>query len=145
MLELTITSAPAVKPQILLQRSIAWPGYTTASIIGKAPRSLICCNATASWLFGERSFRPSCLRWASHQQKKLSASGACWFWVLGLAWQVCEGDRAFTVVMAHTYNDVITMISGFLTSVIQFPPTTPTYRGTPYVDYWFLPSSTPAF
>ena len=35
------------------------------------------------------------------------------------------------------------MISGFLTSVI-FPPTTPAYRGTPYVDYWFLPSSTPA-
>ena len=37
------------------------------------------------------------------------------------------------------------MISGFLTSVISFPPTTPAYRGTPYVDYWFLPSSTPAF
>ena len=36
------------------------------------------------------------------------------------------------------------MISGFLTSVIS-SPTTPAYRGTPYVDYWFLPSSTPAF
>ena len=37
------------------------------------------------------------------------------------------------------------MISGFLTSVISSLPTTPAYRGTPYVDYWFLPSSTPAF
>ena len=36
------------------------------------------------------------------------------------------------------------MISGFLTSVISsLRP--PAYRGTPYVDYWFLPSSTPAF
>ena len=45
--------------QILLQWSIAW-SISPRSIIGKAPRSLICCNATASWLFGEKSFRPSC-------------------------------------------------------------------------------------
>ena len=53
--------APGSEAQILLQRSIAWR-ISPRSIIGKAPRSLICCNATASWLFGEKSFRPSCLR-----------------------------------------------------------------------------------
>lgn len=34
----------------------------TIEAVRKAPRSLICCNATASWLLGEKSFRPSCLR-----------------------------------------------------------------------------------
>ena len=29
------------------------------------------------------------------------------------------------------------MISGFPDVRYQFPPTTPAYRGTPYVDYWF--------
>ena len=37
------------------------------------------------------------------------------------------------------------MISWFSDVVISSPPTTPAYRGTPCVDYWFLPSSTPAF
>ena len=52
MLELTITSARAVKPRYCRKRSI-YRRYHHWSIIGKAPRSLICCNATASWLFGE--------------------------------------------------------------------------------------------
>ena len=57
MLERSITgSARQVIAQILLQRSIAWR-ISPRSIMSKAPRSLICCNATASWLFGEKSFR----------------------------------------------------------------------------------------
>ena len=82
MLELTITSARQCKPQILLQRSIAWR-ISPRSIIGKAPRSLICCNATASWL-SERSLsgQAACGRHPANG-KKLVASGACWFefWV----------------------------------------------------------------
>ena len=45
---------PGSEAQILLQRSIAWR-ISPRSIIGKAPRSLICCNATASWLPREKS------------------------------------------------------------------------------------------
>ena len=61
MLRTDHNQRPAVKPRYLLQRSIAWR-ISPRSIIGKAPRSLICCNATASWLFGEKSFRPSFLQ-----------------------------------------------------------------------------------
>ena len=60
---------PAVKPRYCCNGRLP-DGYLPRSIIGKAPRSLICCNATASWLFGEKSFRPSCLRWASHQRER---------------------------------------------------------------------------
>ena len=59
MLELTSNQRPAVKPDIAATVDCL---TDITTIIGKAPRSLICCNATASWLFGEKSFRPSCLR-----------------------------------------------------------------------------------
>ena len=36
------------------------------------------------------------------------------------------------------------MISGFWRP-LSSSPTTPAYRERLYVDYWFLPSSTPAF
>ena len=88
---------PAVKPRILLQWSIAWR-ISPRSIIGKAPRSLICCNATASWLFRREVFRPSCLRVASCTNGKEAGSvSRLLIWVLGLAWQVCEGDWVISV------------------------------------------------
>ena len=86
----------------------------TRSIIGKAPRSPICCNATASWLFGEKSFRPTACGRHPTSGKEAGSVRRLLIWVLGLAWQVCEGDR----VIDTAYNDVITMIS-VLTSVIS--------------------------
>ena len=69
MPELTITSARQWKAQILLQRSIAWR-ISPRSIIGKAPRSLICCNATASWLFERSPSGQAVCGRASHQRER---------------------------------------------------------------------------
>ena len=53
--------APGSEAQILLQRSIAWR-ISPRSIIGKAPRSLICCNASIL-TFRREVFQVSCLQW----------------------------------------------------------------------------------
>ena len=65
---------------MLLQRSIAWR-ISPRSIIGKAPRSLICCNATASWL-SERSLsgQAACGRHPTNG-KKLVVNLLIWVWV----------------------------------------------------------------
>ena len=91
MPELTITSACV--PQLPL-------GYCNgrlpdlisprSRIIGKALRSLICCNATASWLF-ERSLSGQAARGRHPTNGKEAGSvRRLLIWVLGLAWQVCE-------------------------------------------------------
>ena len=52
---------PAVKPRYCCNGRLPDRDITDQSWVN-AMRSLICCNTTASWLFGEKSFRPSCLR-----------------------------------------------------------------------------------
>ena len=79
-----LNQRPAVSFLILLQRSIAWR-ISPRSIIGKAPRSLICCNATASWL-SERSLSVLLLAWViSPTERSWVASGCLLIWVFGLA------------------------------------------------------------
>ena len=124
---------PGRKPA-LLQRSIAWR-ISPRSIIGKAPRSLICCTP-ASWL-GEKS-SGRCFAGIPPTGKKLRPAPVDLSF--GLAWQTV---RVIGVISKNIYNDVITMISSFWRPLSA--PTTPAYRGTPYVDYWFLPSSTRFF
>ena len=51
---------PAVKPRYCCSGRLPDGYHHDQSWV--SIRSLICCNATASWLFGEKSFRPSCLR-----------------------------------------------------------------------------------
>ena len=83
---------PAVKPRYCCNGRFAWR-ISPRSIIGKAPRSLICCNATASWLFGERKSLNKLLAVSIHQREEAGSVRRLLIWVLGLAWQVCEGDQ----------------------------------------------------
>ena len=68
-------------------------GYHHDQSVGKAPRSLICCNASVP-TFRREVFQAKLLAVGIPPTgKKLVASGACWF-EFCLAWQVCEGDRS---------------------------------------------------
>ena len=139
MLELTITSARQWSPDIAATVDCLTDIYDQCR---QRHARLICCNATASIPdFSEREvfqvFFSGILARENGSVRRL----LIWVWV-----QRDKFARVIGVISKwlSAYNDVITMISGFLTSV-SVPPTTPAYRGTPYVDYWFLPSSTPAF
>ena len=137
MLELTITSARQWSPDIAATVG-AWR-ISPRSIIGKAPRSLI-CNATASWLFRRSlSGQAACGRHPTNGKEAGSVRR------LLVRFQVCSRVRWSDWSLVTIARDgVITMISGFLTSVISsLRPRQ--HSQTPYVDYWFLPSSTPAF
>ena len=92
MLELTITSARQWSPDIAA--TVDCLTDITTINHGGAPRPLICCNATASWLFGEKSSGQAACGRHPTNGKEACASGRLLIWVLGLAWQVCEGDRS---------------------------------------------------
>ena len=133
-----ITSARQWSPDIAATVG-AWR-ISPRSIIGKAPRSLICCNATASD-FSEKSFSGQAACDARHPAngKKLVASGACWFEFCGFSvTRICEGDRV-SGNSSH-FPDVITMISGFLTSVISSLRPRQHIERTLIIDFY-----TPAF
>ena len=89
MLELTITSADG-KARYCCNGRLPDGYHHDQSWVKR--RQPICCNATASWLFGRKSFRPNCLRWL-HNGKEAGSVRRLLIWVLGLAWQVCEGDQ----------------------------------------------------
>ena len=81
VLELTITSARQWSPDIAATVDYTW--RISRSIIGKAPRSLICCNASVL-TFRREVFQAKLLAVGIPPAgKKLVASGACWFefWV----------------------------------------------------------------
>ena len=94
----------------------------------KAPRSLICCNATASWLFRREVFQAKLLGGRHPTNGKEAGSvRRLLIWVLGLAWQVCEGDRSNQQIALRSQWRHIHDFC-FLTSVIS-SLTTPAYRG----------------
>ena len=112
MLELTITSARQWSPYIAATVDCLTDITTINHRV--APRSLICCNATASWLFHREVFQAKLLAVGIPlTEKKLVASGACWF-EFCLAWQrLREGDRtviALRLQWRHNYDFCLTSV-----------------------------------
>ena len=94
MLELTITSARQWSPECCCNGRLP-DGLSPRSIIGKAPRSLICLTIPQRPDFSERSLsgQTACGRHPTNR-KEAGSVRRLLIWVLGLAWQVCEGDRS---------------------------------------------------
>ena len=112
MLELTITSASAVKPRYCCNGRSDGYHHDQSQVKRHAPYLLQCHSVLT---FREKSFRPSCLRQAPTGKQLVALRRSVDS--VSVRRQVCEGDRSNQQIVS-AYNDVITMISGFLTSAV---------------------------
>ena len=140
MLELTITSAPAVKPRYCCNGFDCLTDITTDQSVKRHALNLLQCHSVLT--FRREVFQAKLLAVGIPPtgKKFFGSVRRLLIWVLGLAWQVCEGDRSnLPVNSSPAYNDVITMISWFSDVRYQFPPTTPAYRGRlTLIDFYHL-------
>ena len=123
MLELTITSASQWSPDIAATVDCL---TDITTINHKAPRSLICCNATASWLFRREVFQAKLLAVGIPPTERVLRVRRL-IWVNGE--QAGEGDwsnsvNSLRLQWRHNHD------FWFSDDRYQFPPTTPAYRGT---------------
>ena len=86
--------------------------------------NLLQCHSVLT--FRREVFQAKLLAVTSTNGKEAGSVRRLLIWVLGLAWQVCEGDQIVQWLSSTFYN--VTLDFWFSSVRYQFPPTTPAYR-----------------
>ena len=135
---------PAVKPRYCCNGRLP-DGYHHDQSPGKAPRSSICCIATASWLFGEKSFSQAAAVGNSTNGKEAGACPAPVDLSFGFHATSLRGWSSKSRYFPVGNDARQTMISGFSDVRYQFPPDHAITSITPMPIIDFTSSSLPAF